>query len=145
MTLVMVGTFLAAWSPYAACVLALTAGGRPPDTLRMVSAYVAKSSTLFNPIIYTLFLTDFRASCKRFLCCDYTELETTSQHRVYKSGVSRTVKSTRTAGTRTAATRTAVLIRTAEFSRTAGVEYEASEKIPSLLKNEGEVADNAGI
>ena len=71
MTLVMVGAFLAAWSPYALCVLFLTIMGSFPDKLLMVSAYIAKSSTLFNPIIYSIYLKDFRRRCKKRLMCCY--------------------------------------------------------------------------
>ena len=69
MSFVMIGTFILAWSPYAGCVLVLTIRSSVPDLLLKVSALFAKTSTLYNPIIYSIFVEEFRNGCKKLFGC----------------------------------------------------------------------------
>ena len=66
MSLIMIGTFLFAWTPYAVSVLYLTINGSTPKHLVTVSAVFAKTSSLYNPVIYCIFLEDFRNKCRNF-------------------------------------------------------------------------------
>ncbi|XP_068160135.1 opsin 7, group member b [Antennarius striatus] len=69
--------FLTAWSPYA-IVAMWAAFGNPatvPPMAFAVAAIFAKSSTLYNPVVYLVFKPNFRkslcrdvASCRRSLC-----------------------------------------------------------------------------
>ena len=69
MSFVMIGTFIFAWSPYAGCVLVLTIRGSVPNLLLKVSSLFAKTSTLYNPIIYSIFVEEFRNGCKKLFGC----------------------------------------------------------------------------
>ena len=64
---VIIGAFLVAWSPYAVCVLIAAAGGTISSTLLLTSAVFGKTSCLFNPIIYSFFVKDFRSKCQDML------------------------------------------------------------------------------
>jgi len=64
MSLVMICAFLLAWTPYAACVLVLTARGSVSSSLHSIAAVFGKTSTMYNPIIYSIFMKDFRVRCK---------------------------------------------------------------------------------
>ena len=68
-SLFIIAAFLISWSPYALCVLMLTAKNRLPDHLLTVATLCAKSSTFYNPIIYSVFVEDFRARCKCLFTC----------------------------------------------------------------------------
>lgn len=67
--------FLTAWSPYALVSMwAAFAGGDPDDIPPIafaVAAVFAKSSTLYNPMVYLLFKPNFRRLLKRDAtrCC----------------------------------------------------------------------------
>jgi len=70
MSLVLIGAFLFSWSPYACCVLVTAARMSVPDQLLTVASLFAKTSTLYNPIIYCLFVQDVRVRCRMlFVCC----------------------------------------------------------------------------
>lgn len=69
MALVLISTFIVAWSPYSACVFALTTKGKVEESLLTFSAIFAKTSTLYNPIVYSIFLKEFRSRCLRVLGC----------------------------------------------------------------------------
>jgi len=69
MSLTFIGAFLLAWTPYAVCVLLLTARGQVPSSLLEYAAVIAKTSTLYNPIIYSIFSKDFRLQCKKMFGC----------------------------------------------------------------------------
>ena len=69
MSLVIIGAFLFAWSPYACCVLVLTAKGSLPGKLLTIASVFAKTSSMYNPIIYSVFVQDFRVRCKQFFGC----------------------------------------------------------------------------
>jgi len=60
MSFVLIGVFLLTWAPYAACVFVMTSKGEVGDTLLSFSAIFAKTSTIYNPIIYFIFMKDFR-------------------------------------------------------------------------------------
>lgn len=66
MVFVLVSAFLISWAPYASCVLVLTVSGNINGTMLTVSAVFAKTSTLYNPIIYIIFMRDFRYRCLVF-------------------------------------------------------------------------------
>merc|ERR1712142_1097548 len=68
-SLVIIGAFLFAWSPYACCVLVLTTNGNLPANLLTIATVFAKTSTLYNPIIYSFFVKDFRVHCKQLFGC----------------------------------------------------------------------------
>ena len=68
-SLVLIAAFVFCWSPYAGCVLALTIKGYVPRTLFTIATIFAKTSTLYNPIIYSLLVEDFRLRCKRLFHC----------------------------------------------------------------------------
>lgn len=63
MAFALIITFFVAWSPYAACVLVMTIYGKVGETLLTFSVILAKTSTLYNPIIYIIFMRDFRLRC----------------------------------------------------------------------------------
>lgn len=69
MVFALIITFLIAWSPYAACIFVMTVKGTVNDKLLTYSAFFAKSSTLYNPIIYFVFMDDFRRRCLVIFCC----------------------------------------------------------------------------
>lgn len=69
MSLVLIGTFIVAWSPYAACVFVMTIKGRIEESLLTGSAILAKTSTLYNPIVYIIFMKDFRRRCMLLFGC----------------------------------------------------------------------------
>ena len=69
MSLVIIGAFLFAWSPYACCVLVLTAQGSLSGKLLDIASVFAKTSSMYNPIIYLIFVEDFRVRCKQFFGC----------------------------------------------------------------------------
>lgn len=83
MSLVLIGTFLFAWSPYAVCVFVLTARGSLPTPLLSFAAIFAKLSTMYNPIIYYIFMGDFRTRCKKLFRKDknVTLLQFTAEMR----------------------------------------------------------------
>lgn len=68
MRIVLIVTFLISWTPYASCVFVMTT---EPSVVKEswleISAMFAKSSTLYNPMIYLVFLKGFRRQCRRFL------------------------------------------------------------------------------
>ena len=66
MSMVLIATFLMAWTPYSVCVFVVTVNGHVPAGLLSFASVFAKSSTLYNPIIYSIFMKDFRDRCKRF-------------------------------------------------------------------------------
>ena len=68
-SLIMIVTFILAWSPYAACVLILTIRGELPDKMLQISSIFAKTSTLYNPIIYSVFVDEFRTRCRKMFGC----------------------------------------------------------------------------
>ncbi|KAK7916638.1 hypothetical protein WMY93_012399 [Mugilogobius chulae] len=71
MVVLMVLTFLVSWMPYA--TLALVVAFRPdvqiPVLLGTVPVYLAKSSTVYNPIIYIYLNKQFRKYAVPFLLC----------------------------------------------------------------------------
>lgn len=67
MVIVMVAAYLIAWTPYAICVLWLTISTNLPVTLTRSSALFAKSSALYNPVIYAFMLKEFRTCFKRLI------------------------------------------------------------------------------
>lgn len=73
MTFVLIAVFLVTWSPYASCTFVLTIHGEVQTILLTLSALFAKTSTLWNPIIYTIFLTDFRRRCLCLILCRPTK------------------------------------------------------------------------
>ncbi|KAK1156154.1 opsin-5-like [Acipenser oxyrinchus oxyrinchus] len=69
--------FLMAWSPYAVVAMWAAFGDatRVPPMAFAIAAILAKSSTLYNPVVYLLFKPNFRkflcrdaAHCRRCLC-----------------------------------------------------------------------------
>nr|XP_045612178.1 parapinopsin-like [Procambarus clarkii] len=71
MVLVMVVTFLAAWTPYSVITLIMAFGNPLLVTpgAAVAPAICAKSSCLYNPIIYVGLNTQFRSAWSRLLCC----------------------------------------------------------------------------
>lgn len=77
LAVIMCVVFISTWMPYA--LLSFWASffthvGMPPITLGSVCAIIAKSSTIFNPVIYTIMHKRFRNSLlntcfKKFICC----------------------------------------------------------------------------
>lgn len=63
----LIAVFLLAWSPYAVYIFSRTLTGLRNDVFLSVSMSFAKSSTLYNPVIYLIFLKEFRAKCARVL------------------------------------------------------------------------------
>ena len=66
---VMVTAFMVAWTPYAICVFYRQIVGPISQTTLDVSAYLGKSSTLYNPIIYTLIYKRFKEGLLDVLRC----------------------------------------------------------------------------
>ena len=64
MSLVLLGAFLGAWTPYASCVFVLNFHGKVNNSLLIFSSLFAKMSVLANPIILSIFMKDFRIRCK---------------------------------------------------------------------------------
>ena len=65
MSFVMAAMFFMAWTPYAISVLVLRVNGNVPVWLFTCAALLGKSSTLYNPIIYMIFMEEFRERCKK--------------------------------------------------------------------------------
>ena len=76
--LVMIGAFLISWTPYAVVSLISATGNRRliGPLVASISAYIAKSSCIYNPIIYVFMLKTFRrkmiamltsARCREYL------------------------------------------------------------------------------
>ena len=74
MAVAMVVVFVVVWSPYASCVLVLSITGRVSDTLMVTSTLFAKTSTLYNPLIY-MCVEDFRRKCRKFFKCSSKSAE----------------------------------------------------------------------
>ena len=60
MTIAMMVTFLCAWTPYAVCLLLITAEVQISSGIFAFAAVFAKLSTLYNPVIYMIFIKEFR-------------------------------------------------------------------------------------
>ena len=56
MGLVMIVAFIVAWFPYAVCVLILTVHAGLAPSFLISAAVFAKMSSLYNPIIYLVFM-----------------------------------------------------------------------------------------
>jgi hypothetical protein len=69
MAFILIFTFLAAWTPYAVCVVVLTVQGSTSASLLSMAALLSKMSTLFNPILYMFFMKDFRTAFRRLFGC----------------------------------------------------------------------------
>lgn len=69
MAFVMITMFLLAWTPYAVCVFMISYYGRVDDTMHTYAAVIAKTSTFYNPLIYILFLKNFRARIMMLFQC----------------------------------------------------------------------------
>ncbi|CAL4098967.1 unnamed protein product, partial [Meganyctiphanes norvegica] len=71
MVVVMGLTFLTAWTPYAVISLIMAFGDHNYVTpgAAAVPAIFAKSSCMYNPIIYVGLNTQFRSAWSRLLCC----------------------------------------------------------------------------
>ena len=67
MGVVLIVSFLVAWSPFAVCVLMSALEIQVSTTLLHASATLGKSSSLFNPIIYCIFMEDIRIWCKEII------------------------------------------------------------------------------
>ena len=65
MTIVMIVTFLCAWTPYAVCLLVITAEMRVPANVFSFAAIFAKLSTLYNPVLYVIFMKEVRVKLKK--------------------------------------------------------------------------------
>ena len=63
MVIAIISAYTISWSPYAICVCVLTAKGTVGDELLLFSAIFAKISTVYNPLIYSLFIKTFRERC----------------------------------------------------------------------------------
>nr|BBI55010.1 opsin-5-like protein [Anguilla japonica] len=82
--------FLVAWSPYAVVAMWAAFGdfGRVPPMSFALAAIFAKSSTLYNPMVYLVFKPNFRkslrrdaAQCRRQLCSCLCSCEPRSPER----------------------------------------------------------------
>lgn len=69
MVVVIIVTYVISWSPYATCVFVFSSKGTVSDNLLNFSAIFAKISAIYNPIIYSLFVTPFRKQCLQFFGC----------------------------------------------------------------------------
>ena len=65
MTMVMILTFLCSWTPYAGCLFVITASVEVPSSLLSTAAIFAKMSTLYNPVVYFIFMKDFRKKLRK--------------------------------------------------------------------------------
>ncbi|XP_057316593.1 rhodopsin, G0-coupled-like [Hydractinia symbiolongicarpus] len=66
MIVVMASSYLIAWTPYAVIsIYGTITGNKISATLGTAFAITAKSSTMFNPMIYALLYNDFRGKVKR--------------------------------------------------------------------------------
>ncbi|XP_042209562.1 parapinopsin-like [Homarus americanus] len=76
MILIMGTTFLMAWTPYSILAMLMAFGN--PDLVTpgaaVVPAIFAKSSCMYNPIIYVGLNTQFRSAWSRLLCCKGDEV-----------------------------------------------------------------------
>ncbi|XP_069383135.1 opsin 7, group member b [Paralichthys olivaceus] len=84
--------FLTAWSPYA--VVSMWAGFGNPETVPpmafALAAIFAKSSTLYNPIVYLVFKPNFRKSlCRDMAQCRRTLCGSLCQHSAAQKGTCR--------------------------------------------------------
>nr|ASM47595.1 ciliary opsin [Platynereis dumerilii] len=81
MTLLMVSLFMLAWSPYA--VICMLASFGPKDLLHPVATVIpamfAKSSTIYNPLIYVFMNKQFRRSLKVLLGMGVEDLNSESE------------------------------------------------------------------
>ena len=81
----MTTAFIVSWTPYAVVSFIATNGeeSKLPKALVMGAAITAKSSTLINPIIYSLEYNDFRKKVQRFFrkCLDQYEIKRESSTR----------------------------------------------------------------
>ncbi|XP_071549153.1 visual pigment-like receptor peropsin [Panulirus ornatus] len=71
MVVIMGSTFLMAWTPYAVLALIMAFGDPSVVTpgAAVVPAIFAKSSCMYNPIIYVGLNTQFRSAWSRLFCC----------------------------------------------------------------------------
>ena len=67
MSMVMIVTFLLAWTPYAICLLVITCAVQVPSKLFSFSTVFAKLSTLYNPLVYMIFMKDFRMRLRKMV------------------------------------------------------------------------------
>ncbi|XP_061430088.1 pinopsin-like [Lethenteron reissneri] len=76
MVLAMVGAFMACWLPYtvlALCVV-LSPGTQIPPLVATLPMYFAKTSPIYNPIIYFFLNRQFRACAVEFVTCGAVKL-----------------------------------------------------------------------
>ncbi|XP_008573479.1 PREDICTED: opsin-3 isoform X1 [Galeopterus variegatus] len=66
----MIFTFLVCWTPYIViCFLVVNGSGHlVTPTMSIVSYFFAKSSTVYNPVIYIFMIRKFRRSLLQLLC-----------------------------------------------------------------------------
>ena len=65
----MVFSFVLAWTPYAICLFYQQhTGNRVSSLLIDISSYFGKSSTIFNPIIYSIIQKNFNTTMKTIFC-----------------------------------------------------------------------------
>ena len=69
LSLILIGSFMVTWCPYASCVLVLTANGHVDPSLLTFASFFAKMSVFANPIIHSIFMKDFRLRCRRLFVC----------------------------------------------------------------------------